>query len=241
VQQQVVASVNRAGMTLTFLSVPGPDGGRQIQLFERGSLAGPASPVPALIAHRLTSQEIYLALAPRGAVAPAALAGLQATEAAALGRDAGVRMFRAAPAAPATLAGPVASSAASCQSHVLGDITDFAGLGVWSNKSATSYPSGNQNKFVGGLSGYETTNFVGFGGCNEGTTSLTTSWAVNQRWNNLGWQQSGTFPVGPGGYAHWYYKWHGTDDDGDLRGASYQVKGSSSTAFVLVTGEWFTV
>jgi hypothetical protein len=236
-QQQEVASVSRAGLTLTFLREAGPDGRPRIQVVERGTISGPASPLPALIGQRLTSQEIYLALAPRGAVAPAALASQQATEAAELGRDAKVRVVQAAAAAPV---GAIGNSVATCQTHVYADISDFAGVGLWSNKSGTAYPSGNQFKYVGGLSSYETTNFVGFGACNESNSPLTVSYAINQRFNNLGWQQSGTVPVGQGGYVRWWYKYYKTVN-GVTRGTSYQVKGSSNGAFDLVTGEWFTI
>lgn len=233
-QQQEVASVTRAGMTLSFVREVGPDGQPRIQLFERGSLRGPASPVPALIAQRLTAQEIYLALAPRGAAAPAALADLQAAEAAGLGRPAALRAARPLPT------GAVGNSVATCQNHIYADISDFAGVGLWSKKSGVAYPSGAQFLYHGGLSSYETTNFVGFGACNESNSNLTASYAINQRFNNLGWQQSGTFPVGQGGYAVWWYKYHKTVG-GVTRGASYQIKGSSAGAFDLVTGEWFTI
>jgi len=79
---KVVATVTGAGVTVTFLAESGPDGLQRISLREEGSLDGGASPVAALVAQRYTAQEIYLALAPSGAKAPAALAKVQGAEAA---------------------------------------------------------------------------------------------------------------------------------------------------------------
>ncbi|MEN3356607.1 MAG: hypothetical protein V7637_589 [Mycobacteriales bacterium] len=231
---QEIARVTGNGVTVVFVSTAGPAGRPEIALFARGSLRGPVSPVPALLAQRLTSQEMYLTLAGRGAVAPAALAGLQAAEATELGRDATVRAGVLPPAA-------ATNSVTSCQSRLFGDISDWAGVGLWSNKGGVAYPSGSQVQYVGGISTYETRNAVGFAGCNASANqNLTLDYAYNQRFNSLGWQQSGTFPVGPGGWGGWYYKWLKTVN-GVPHGASYKIHGSSAGAFELVTGEWFTI
>jgi hypothetical protein len=227
-----IARVTNNGVTVSFLTV-GTAGHPEIALAAQGSLRGAVSPVPALLAQRLTSQEMYLTLAGPGAVAPAALAAAQPAEAAELGRAATVHLGQL----PAPV---ITSSLTSCQSHVYGDISDFAGVGLWSKKSGVTYPSGSQTLYHGGISTYETRNFVGFGACNESSSLLTVDYAYNQRFNSLGWQQSSSFPAGAGGWYAWYYKWLKTVN-GVPHGASYRIHGASSGAFDLVTGEWFTI
>jgi hypothetical protein len=230
-----LARVTSNGVTVAFVNVAGPADRPAIALFATGSMRGASSPVPALLAQRLTSQEMYLTLAGRGAAAPTALATLQAAEAAELGRPAAVRAGSLPPSAA------VPSSVASCQSRLFGDISDWAGVGLWSNKDGVAYPSGSNTQYVGGVSSYETRRAVGFAGCNASATkTLTLDYAYNQRFNSLGWQQSGTFPVGPGGWGGWYYKWLKTVN-GVPHGASYRIHGNSTGGYELVTGEWFTI
>jgi hypothetical protein len=228
---ETIATVSGAGVTVSFLALPGRDGQPLIALQEQGSARSAGSPVPALITQRLTSQEIYLALAPAGATAPAELSRLQTAEAAQLGRDAAVRTVRAT--APAITPQTVQSCG--------------AGLAPWNTHGAwvtggASYPSGTsgtQSQYVGGSSGFETTSPVAFAACNTSSTAnLTVSYAINQRWNNLGWQASGTAVAGPGGFFAWYFLSRHTDSDGVLRGASYVIKGLSTGSFDLVTARW---
>ena len=236
VQPQAVATVIGAGVTVTFLSTAGPDGQPRIAMYERGSARAARSPVAGLLAQWLTSMEIYLALAPAGTPAPEALAQVQATEAAQLGRDASIHHPATAPVAahPNSLQG--------CKNLIFVDLTSSNGFGIWGNIGAVAYPAGlvgTQSQFVGGVSSYETTDVVGFGACNEsGSATVSASYGYNQRWNNLGFQNSSTFLISPGGYGVFYYA-YAWSANGITHGASYRIDGASAGPFDLVTGEWF--
>lgn len=229
-QPQQVARVTANGVTVSFVSQPGPAGGPHIAVSAQGSLRGAASPVPALLAQRLTAQEIYLTLAGPGAVAPAALVAAQASEAASLGRAATVRtgVLPAAPAAP--------NSLANCQAHLMYAVGDSY---HWANKGGGTYPGSpyEQSLFLGGVSGYDTTNLAGMGVCNESNSvTMQAKFSYNQRWNNLGWQDINSAALGPNGWLVYYYAWE-WDSANVTYGASYEVRGTSTDSFDLLVAE----
>jgi len=218
-----VATVTRGSMTLTFLAEPGSN---RIALREQGSRHAGPSPVAGLIAQKLTTQEIYLALAPRGSQAPAALQQAQAGEAARLGRDAAVRAAQV----PVTAA---AIGQQACANLVLPNDTQ------WYDYLPQTFASGSATQYVGGISSFSTTSLVGFGACNESDTAqLKVRYSYVQRWTKQGWtdNQTGDFPVGPGGYVMWYYAWEGYSAATGWMGASYRVTGTSNGSFDLVSG-----
>ena len=85
-----VGSVTAFDATVTFYSVT-HSGKTEIGMRETGSAFAKRLLVAPLLAQGLTSQEIYLALAPPGAVAPPELGAAQADEAAAMRRSAELR------------------------------------------------------------------------------------------------------------------------------------------------------
>jgi hypothetical protein len=223
VPEHEVATVTAAGVTLTFLSGTGPDGRSHVAMREHGSIRTARSPVAGLVAQRLTPLEIYLALAAPGAAAPADLVGVQATEAARLGRDPAVRTARVDSTTFAPLSVP------DCRATVL------TGDHQWYDESDVTYPSGHGLRYVGEVADFEATNMVAFGACNDTAATMTVSYAINKRWQSDGWIPSSLYPLGPGGYYVWYYSYGGYKN-GVARGASYRITADGNGAYHLVTG-----
>jgi hypothetical protein len=86
-----VGSVSAFGATVTFYLLA-QDGKTAIGMKETGSAFAKHTVVAPLLAKGLTTQEIYLALAPKGAAVPAALVAAQADEAAQSHRNAEVQL-----------------------------------------------------------------------------------------------------------------------------------------------------
>jgi hypothetical protein len=109
----------------------------------------------------------------------------------------------------------------------------------WYNTIALSFTPGSATQYVGGKASFSTTNLVGFGACNESDTAqLKVRHSYVQRWTNQSWStnDSGDFPVPPGGYVVWYYAWEGYSTATGWIGASYRISGTSNGSFDLVSG-----
>ena len=86
-----IESVTIYGKTVTFYSATLANGQTNIGMREKGPSFDTRPLVAPLLSQKLTSQEIYLTLAPKGATAPPALVAVQAQEAARMGRSAEVQ------------------------------------------------------------------------------------------------------------------------------------------------------
>jgi len=242
VAEQEIATVSAAGVEVTFLAEFEPDHPPTIALREQGSVNATTSPVLQLMAQRLTSLEMYLTLAPGQNQAPLLLRQAHDAEAAALGRDALVRVgsLEASPIVEKDLA----SKYQACKTSVLLDFdvinsllptpgNSIGGL----NGTLDEFTSGSHHQFVGGASNYATTNVVGLGVCNGSNDTVKASYAYDQRWNGLGWQNGTPIALGSAGFARWFFRFSWTSG-GVTRGASYRVNGSSPGLFFLTTREF---
>ena len=217
-----VATVSAAEVTLTFYSSL-VDGKSVIGMRERGSAFATSSPVAELVAQNLTSQEIYLALAPKGANAPQALVEAQVDEAAALDRSPELRQVTIDTAAF------VEKDLSACEQKLFSDIPAPNG-GHWvpgpSSPFGPSYldhgdPNAWASETVGPTAGY-----VLVGACNESDVDVTLFGWANGQWpgaNNpvTSWQAD----MGAYQYYNWYwlYYWNtsGCGSFGCTYGATY--------------------
>jgi hypothetical protein len=206
-----VASVSIADAKVTFYSVT-RDGITNIAMSETGSAFAKHNIVAPLLAQKLTTQEIYLALAPQGATAPARLVAAHAEEAANMGRTAEVRKVAVDTAALTE------KSLTSCESAIFGQSTPDSGC-RWEN-----FNSGYIN---GGCAAdnqptnwcHYTPNWIIAGACNE-STSVTVS--LYLAWQYATSPCNGSFngydheDMAPYTYYYWYYETTGS-------GAFYEV------------------
>jgi hypothetical protein len=230
-----VASVSSAGVTVEFYSVPDPNGEALIGMFERGSAFAKASPVAPLIGQSLTSQEIYLALAGPGAVAPKELVDAQAVEAARLGRSANVRIVSIDRSVPL-----VDKDYVACANILYSaNLSSWAGGDSgWSSGPSNGYYS---NSCAVGLY-IDSTFAVGIGGCNESSNTEMFYQLIQGDWPGTPTLQGfGTY-LGPYQYGVWYWRYSYTTG-GRLYGASYSyggLLGNQTTCgpIDLVSGYW---
>jgi hypothetical protein len=248
-----VASVSGAGVTLTFFAAPAENGKQVIGIRENGSAFAKSSPVAALVAQELTSQEIYLAFAPDGATAPAALVAAQADEAAALGRSADVRH------ATIDRNAVVEKDLAACKSALFVNISSWGGPGSWS-----AGPSGT---FGGGFTTEslpETARPVVLGACNESSADVFLNGQGTGKWPGAK-NPIVTFGADMGAFQYYLWFWvfsvPGTCSQQNgacvgscafktpspllgclavAHGATYSLTGAtgSSAMYDLVTGNW---
>jgi hypothetical protein len=209
--------------------------------------------VAALFAQELTSQEIYLAFAPDGATAPAALVAAQADEAAAMGRSADLRH------ATIDRNAVVEKSLAACKSALFVDISSWAGPGSWSAGPSGTFGGGTTTRSL-----TETSNAVVLGACNESSASVSLSGQGTGKWPGAK-NPIVTFGASMGAFQYYLWFWsfgvtgpcsqQGNACVGSCafttpspllgclpatRGATYSLTGTggSSASYDLVTGKW---
>jgi hypothetical protein len=195
-----VASVTAFGAKVTFYSVT-MDGKTDIGMGETGSAYASRGLVAPLLSQRLTTLEIYLALATEGATPPPALLAAHADEAVAMGRATEVQHVTIDPSVF------VEKNLYTCATAILG--TGFTFVSGFDQSM-----SGGRcliNSFIpySGLC-IPTTKWVVFGGCKE-SVDLTPMW-VNavENYNNCtnDYQILRGAEIDPGYYHYWY--WHNT-------------------------------
>jgi hypothetical protein len=210
-----VGTLSAFGADVTFYAAD-HDGRTEIGMREASSAFAKRSVVGTLLNQGLTTQELYLALAPAGAAAPPALVAAQADEAAQMGRSAEVRQV----AVDASQF--VEKTVAACESHVFGAINPpdpppfqwalAAGKNVGiSGLQWVNWPA---------ACGIGTTTWAILGACEDSGNGRI---GVNA-WENWGPncfpQTIGSFNVPPFGQANWFWR--------DTRGANYFVSGQAS-------------
>ncbi len=233
-----VGSVSVFDAKVTFYSVT-LDGHTDIGMSETGSAFAKRTLVAPLMAQGLTTQEIYLALAPEGAPAPPALVAAQADEAAALNRSADVRHVTVDTTALAE------KSLTSCENAIIGT-TPPGGAGYYwqlapyglGNTGAYTFTNSCGVELWGGC-GYYSTDWFIFGGCNEGSTSVDL-YAFEEYGRNCTIHYiSGNPTVMPVNYYYYWY-WHNPG------GAMYDIEtynpqsgacSQSSNKYDLVIGD----
>lgn len=248
VQPAEVASVSGAGVTVKFYSQRDANGVPLIYMFEEGSAFAATSPVSALLAQRLTAQEIYLTLAPAGTVAPAELVEAQADEAGKLGRSPELRRIALDGSAV------VEKSLATCKTAFYIPNPSWGSNGSWKAGASAAVVSGLAAENIA-----ETQNPVVFGTCSESSTAtIAMRGTVKPAWPG-GQAVSLSYDVKPLTYGVWYYiasvvgncnpsgsVCAGQCISGSTPpfclpkswGASYSITGKSAGAFDIVTGVW---
>jgi hypothetical protein len=222
-------------VNVEFYSVPGPTGVAAVGIFERGSAFAATSPTATLIAQSLTSQEIYLALAGPGAVAPRELVDAQATEAAQLGRTPDLRIV------PFDRNPPIVNKdLTACRNTLFS-----ADLSSWAGGSSGWFtgPSGYYSNSCSTLLGIDSSYAVGIGGCNEGGGTEMFYQLIQGDWppNYPTLQGFGTY-LGGYQYGMWYWRYY-FYTGGHLYGASYDFGGAlgdpnACGPIDLVSGYW---
>jgi len=224
-----VASISGAGVTLTFYSLPGPNGRPGIGMTERGSAYAKTSPIPGLVAQKLTSQEIYLALAPEGATAPGPLVEAQADQAAMLDRSADLRHVTIDRNAV------VEKNLASCES---GLEQPWNQSGSWHLWSAGLYTQGVETDMRAAGVGVHLP--VMLGACDESIPELLLYWNGEEMWSGGGiWEDEET--ITPGYYYVYYWQWW-VNQNGVAYGVNYTFYSDTqggSGYFDQITGEWY--
>jgi hypothetical protein len=223
-----VGSLSAAGVTVTFYSAS-VNGKSHIGIRENGSAFAKSSPIAALVAQGLTTQEIYLALAPDGAAAPPALVAAQADEAVVLHRSADIRHVTVDKSAV------VPKSLAACETRLFSDLAPPYGF-RWS-----AGPSGTfSNAAYEGLN--ETTFWVLLGACNESTVPVDLYGMAEATWYYFVPIETWIATMGAYQYYNWYWILYQTEPCsapfGCLRGAAYVQQGTpegSSALYDIVT------
>ncbi len=226
-----VASITAYDRKVTFYSATLASGETSIGISESGSAYDDRALVNLLLGQKLTSQEIYLALAPEGATAPPALVAAQDQDAAAMGRSAEVQH--------ATVPSEFVQktwTATQCANTVF-----TAGLNAI-NGGQTS--SGNVYTYTNTNLGYVTvpnnetqcvytTNYAIMGTCNAGSVGY--SYSIDELYGNKCGSEyvinSGT-DVYPGQW--YYYYWRNTG--GAVYSEEANTFGGSADTFYLVGG-----
>jgi hypothetical protein len=213
-----VASVTAFDVKVTFYSQT-LNGNTDIGMLETGSAFSKNLLVAPLLRQRLTTQEIYLALAPQGAIAPPALVAAQAAEAAAMNRSAEVRHVTV------DSSQFVEKSLTSCENAILGTTPPDGSEYVWVlayGYSFTDVCESFQYPNLGYPCSY-TTDWIIAGGCNESSTVTIGVGAFEYYGSGTSCANSegiGSYNMAPGYYAYWY--WHNTG------GAEYWAYASGS-------------
>ncbi len=221
-----VASITAYDRTVTFYSATLADGQTDIGISERGSAYDDRALVAALLVQKLTSQEIYLALAPEGATAPLALVAAQDREAAALDRSAEVRHA----AVPSELVQKNWTSASQCAATILG--SGFQGW--YSPYSYTNEAGPLLISYPSGTACNETKGKIWMGTCNPG--SVVYDWYMSELYGSGCGSEyviDSLSTVEPGQY--YYYYWTNSG------GAQYREEentwgGPGATFYMIIAG-----
>jgi hypothetical protein len=229
-----VGSISAFDTDVTFYSMT-LDGHTDIGIMETHSAFTP-NVLPTLLAQGLTTQEVYLALAPAGATAPPALVAAQADEAAWIGRSADVRHV--------TIDSSqfVQKSLSACESWLVASISPPDPGHSWvinpfsaGNRNFSSLPWGVVYEPTKGC--FPTTSWVILGACNENAEAQVDVKAFQTYGTNCGnVGLIGETSLGGFRQVSWY--WHNTGGavytvDGDTHAADDAAPGAS---FDLVTG-----
>jgi len=230
-----VASISAFNAKVTFLSVT-LNGKTEIGIMETGSAFAKRALVAPLLAKGLTSQEIYLALAPEGATAPPALVGAHADEAAAMSRSAEVRHVTVDTSAL------LEKDLASCESAIIGTTPPDGSQYYWANTTNSQYSTYNSNCVAypyntDGTCDHFTNDWVISGACNE-SSSVTAYIFLQEAWNPDQWfncQSTYTIAddVAMAPYTYYYWYWHNFND------AAYSLcvgNGAETPAVDIVQG-----
>jgi hypothetical protein len=160
-----VGSISAFDATVTFYTVT-LDGHTNIGMMETASAFAQGRLVAPLLAQQLTTQEIYLALAPEGATAPPALVAAQADEAASLRRSAAVRHVTV-DASPL-----VEKNLIACEGTIGNAIPPPDGSNDWWEiNSGRTYTNSYGSQYSDHNCTY-TQNWVILGACNETSVAL---------------------------------------------------------------------
>ncbi|HLK39825.1 MAG TPA: hypothetical protein VKU41_23875 [Polyangiaceae bacterium] len=220
-----IDSVSVLDAKVTFYSAI-VDGKTDIGMLETGSAFSKHMIVAPLLAQRLTTQEIYLALAAQGATAPPALVAAQADEAAAMGRSAEVRRVTV------DTSQFVEKSLAWCENLILGKSAPDGSAYYWSLFSGNTYSNQCGAQYYPTSTGYgscnQTTDWVIMGGCNEGSTTVYIGASEQYGSTCSNGYSIGTYNMAPGYYAYWYWKntggaWYDVGTAGTCPGANYDM------------------
>jgi hypothetical protein len=196
----------------------------EIGMSETGSAYAKRTIVGPLLAQGLTTQEIYLALAGPGAVAPPELVASQAQEAALLRRSADLRHVTVD---TSTL---VEKSLTSCENAIIGSSAPYSPEYAWALYHGNTQGGIGASDYPG--YGSCSTDYAIIGICNEGSNSgyyYAMEYYGSSSCNNYAYQiAAGTLPVG----YYYYYYWQNTG------GADYEIQNELSTtnSYDLVTG-----
>jgi hypothetical protein len=215
-----VGSLSVSDTTVTFYSET-RDGAATIGMSESGSAFAKSTLVAPLLAKRLTTQEIYLALAPTGAVVPPALVLAQESEATMMGRSVDVQHVAVNAAAL------VEKDLVSCQTAILGGTTPDGGDTVWTSYGGSAYT--NQ---CGNLYGTCSTDWWILGGCNTGKTTILLAAEENGSGCEIN-EPIGSANNLPGHYHYWY--WHNSSS-ANYEIIAYPNPNCSPNAYDLVIG-----
>jgi hypothetical protein len=191
-----VGSISAFDETVTFYTVT-QDGRTQIAMRETGSAFGPQAVVPGLLAQHLTTQEVYLALAPPGATAPAELVAAQADEAAAAGRSAEVRLVTVDPTAFAQ------KTAAACANFLTNTYGPPSGH-YWDVYGEQQYVNQYASMQMGFCPNNRVYNWVLIGACNEISNTVGIYAYYKYGSNCTYYQLNGGITVNPYGWVYWY-------------------------------------
>lgn len=226
-----VASITAYGRKVTFFSAP-PDVQTMLGIKEMGSAYDDRPLVGTLLkTQKLTSQEIYLALAPAGATAPPALVAVQAQEAAAIGRSSDEVLHVAV---PSELTQKNWTSLAQCASTIQSaegnDYLSWYSGGYYtvdpSSGPFLEYPSDTQCEY--------TTGEITMGACNSGSNEI--SWSEEEFYgNNCGSNyviDSGT-DLPSGWYVYYYWSNSGGADYSET---ATEIGGTTDSFYMLYGG-----
>jgi hypothetical protein len=220
-----VGSVSVSDAKVTFYSLT-RSGHTDVGMMESGSAFATRTLVAPLLAQRLTTQEIYLALAPNGTAPPPALVAAQADEAAAMGRSAEVQHVTLDTSVL------VEKDATWCKNLVYSARPPPDGNNpyFW-NTDISQYISGQGTSYWYPFSGpgNYTDEWVIVGACNEGSASVRLWFAEFGQGASGDWVTGQNGTVMPSGYyAYWYWRNPG--------GAYYWWQGKAE--YPASTGQW---
>jgi hypothetical protein len=225
-----VGSVSAFDAKVTFYSVT-VNGHTDIGMMETASAFAKGRLVAPLLAQGLTTQEIYLALAPEGATAPPALVAAQADEAVSMRRSAEVRHVTV------DSSQLVEKSLTACESTIASSIAPPNGAGFfWGIDGARTYTNSYGSQYTGHNCTY-TTDWVILGACNETSVSLNISAGAfyGNSCGSLFYASGSSNGVPMGGFQSvaWYFR--------NLGGAEYFIGTPASdhvsgTQYDLVVG-----
>ncbi len=225
-----VASITAYDRKVTFYSATLADGETNIGISESGSAYDDRALVNVLIGQKLTSQEIYLALAPEGATAPPELVAEQDQEAAALGRSAKVQH--------ATVPSEFMQknwTASQCASTVwTAGLNAIGGGQILSGYSKTYTNAGSAYVTLPDTTQcVYTTDYAFMGTCNAGSANY--DYYIDEHYGNACgslYVINGLTTVKPG---QWYY-YYWINHSGALYSQDVETWGGSPATFFIVGG-----